>query len=96
MHIAFLIVIAVAELVPCLWIALFLLSWRDARRHPRVFETQSPQIPVRQIPESPPAPRNFMYWFLLVLTAVLHAVVIALVWPGILGAWVGSSKAGQG
>src|ERR671913_538898 len=82
MSVVWQIVYAVLASVPCLWFALFVLSWRDARERVELGEVSEPvQHPM-------PRPRPVDYFTIL----PLYWLIFFLIWPGFVGNWLGRRR----
>lgn len=82
MSVALQILFMAIAFLPCLWLALLVLSWRDARR-------RLPVDPVAVPADRPPGgrlPRRF-FWVL-----PLYWFIFFLVWPAILGSRLGRPR----
>jgi hypothetical protein len=72
------VIYTILAFVPCFWIAIFILSWRDARHRP--FPTEVPKSIERPIPRPRP-----MDYFTLV---PIHWLIFLLVWPAFVASWI--------
>jgi hypothetical protein len=94
MSAAITVIIVLLGMIPCLWLALFVLSWRDARRNPNI-SSGNGRDSHQEFATSharKPAQRKLQSWLIFGLLAGLHLMLAFLVWPGLLGNWAGSRK----
>ncbi len=79
------IILFAVAFMPCLWLAMFVLSWRDARYSVHVADVPEPPV----LPMS--RPRLIHYFTIL----PLYWLVFVLIWPGFFGARLGRMHRGK-
>jgi hypothetical protein len=86
---------ALFAFIPCLWLALFTLTWRDARRKPiacALDPNREPKDVLRDVPNRLSQERGLRYWLLSGFLVALSGIDFFLVWPGFVGTWFGSRR----
>ena len=81
----------IAVFLACLWPALFLLTWRDARFRRHLPLMPNEPLPEQEVPAGVGQPVRW-YWLKVTICVVLYVVLGVVIWPGIVGSWIGGRQ----
>jgi hypothetical protein len=89
------VISAIFAVVSCLWLALFILSWRDARRKPITQKLDATRMTLGILQDSPTRlsqERGVRFWLLFGFLVALNGIIIFLVWPVFALAWLSNRR----
>lgn len=78
--------------LPCIWVAMLLLGWRDVRRdRRRLSRVALPEEHAPQVPPDP-RPRSIWTWLMLPFLILVNIVAMLIFWPMLVVAYLGRQR----